>query len=219
MIDIFDIISDRKDIHINIEGEVSSDGYLFNVDQINEISDLLLSNQKDVEFKIFNVKEYRDSEPLRIDRFGGMYSSAYTYERAISCVEFQIDVHITNRLYNKFDGPIRDFIDYFTRGAIVCTTAGMGDFTLDSHEEYMSRPSDEVSITTSLLDYMYSWEEDNNEWSGIGSYPLRDRINRTHDADGDTAVFASRLMGIPNGMAVEYDPGDIIGRPVRGGSF
>jgi hypothetical protein len=232
MIDIFDIIDGQKVVHINIEGEVSSDGLFFDIEYINELTSLLLDNQKDVEFKIFDVKEYKDSEPLRIDRFG-MYGAGFQYERAISNIEFRIDVRITNRLNRKIDESMQDFIDFFTKGAIVYNNkkynrmddlvqgfvdyaTGANTFTVDAQEEYMSSPLDD-----GLLSYMYSWEEDNNEWSGIGSYPLREYRERHHDADGDaaTAVFASRLMGIPNGMEYQIDPGEIIGRPVRGGRF
>lgn len=215
MIDIFDIINNQKVVHINIEGEVSSDGLFFDIEYINELTSLLLDNQKDVDFKIFDVKEYKDSEPLRIDRFG-MYGTGFQYERAISNIEFRIDVCITNRLNRKIDESMQDFIDFFTKGTIVYNTnKTLPSFMVDAHEDYMSSPLDD-----GLLSYMYSWEEDNNEWSGIGSYP-REHRERHHDADGDghTAVFASRLMGIPNGMQLQIDPGDIIGRPVRGGSF
>ena len=64
MIDIFDIIDNQKVVHINIEGEVSSDGLFFDIEYINELTSLLLDNQKDVDFKIFDVKEYKDSEVL-----------------------------------------------------------------------------------------------------------------------------------------------------------
>ena len=213
MIDIFDIIDNQKVVHINMEGEVSSDGLFFDIEYINELTSLLLDNQKDVDFKIFNVKEYKDSEPLRIDRFG--MHGGFQYERAISNIEFRIDVYITNRLNRKIDKSMQDFIDFFTKGAIVYNTnKTLPSFTVDAHEEYMSSPLDD-----GLLSYMYSWEEDNNEWSGIGSYPLREYRERHHDADGDTAVFASRLMGIPSGRQPQIDPGDLIGRPVRGGSF
>lgn len=215
MIDIFDIIDNQKVVHINMEGEVSSDGLFFDIEYINELTSLLLDNQKDVDFKIFNVKEYKDSEPLRIDRFG-MYGTGFQYERTISNIEFRIDAYITNRLNRKIDESMQDFIDFFTKGAIVYNTnKKLPSFMVDAHEDYMSSPLDD-----GLLSYMYSWEEDNNEWSGIGSYP-REYGERHHDADGDghTAVFASRLMGIPNGMQFQMDPGDIIGRPVRGGSF
>ena len=216
MIDIFDIIDNQKVVRINIEGEVSSDGLFFDIEYINELTSLLLDNQKDVDFKIFDVKEYKDSEPLRIDRFG-MYGTGFQYERAISNIEFRIDVYITNRLNRKIDKSMQDFIDFFTKGAIVYNTnKTLPSFMVDAHEDYMSSPLDD-----GLLSCMYSWEEDNNEWSGIGSYPLREYRERHHDADGDghTAVFASRLMGIPNGMQYQIDPGDIIGRPVRGGNF
>lgn len=218
MIDIFDIMDNQKVVHINIEGEVSSDGLFFDIEYINELTSLLLDNQKDVEFKIFDVKEYKDSEPLHIDRFG-MYGAGFQYERAISNIEFRIDVYITNSLNRKIDESMQDFIDFFTKGAIRYVTNKMPNvLTIDSHEEYMSSPLDD-----GLLSYMYSWEEDNNEWNGIGSYPLREYRERHHDADGDAvAVFASRLMGIPNGMEYQIDPGELIGRPVRpvrGGRF
>jgi len=234
MIDIFDIIDNQKVVHINIEGEVSSDGLFFDIEYINELTSLLLDNQKDVDFIMFDVKEYKDSEPLRIDRFGMLYGG-FQYESAISNIEFHIDVFITNRLNRKIDESMQDFIDFFTKGAIVYNNkkynrmddlaqgfvdyaTGSNTFTVDAQEEYMSSPLDD-----GLLSYMYSWEEDNNEWSGIGSYPLREYRERHHDADGDaTAIFASRLMGIPNGMEYQIDPGELIGRPVRpvrGGRF
>lgn len=221
MIDIFDIIDNQKVVHINIEGEVSSDGLFFDIEYINELTDLLLDNQQDVDFKIFDIKEYKDSEPIHINRFG-IYGSAYQLETPVSNIEFRIDVRITNRLNRKIDESTQDFIDFFTRGAISYKQEKSVElFTIDSREEYMSRPIEDARINVSPLDYMYSWEEDNNEWSGIGSYPLREYRERHHDADGDaaTAVFASRLMGIPNGMQPQIDSGDLIGRPVRGGNF
>lgn len=221
MIDIFDIIGNQKTVHINIKGEVSSDGLFFDIEYINELTNLLLDNQQDVDFKIFDIKEYKDAEPIHIDRFG-TYGSTYQYERTISNIEFHIDVHITNRLNKKIDESMQDFIDFFTKGAIVYNpNRTLPSFMVDAHEDYMSSPLDD-----GLLSYMYSWEEDNNEWSGIGSYPLE----RHHDADGDISVFtssvtipASRLMGM-SGMPLQIDPGyiipgDIIDRPVRGGNF
>ena len=214
MIDIFDIMDNQKVVHINIEGEVSSDGLFFDIEYINELTSLLLDNQQDVDFKIFDVKEYKDSEPVRIDRFG-MYGAGLQYERAISNIEFHINVYITNRLNRKIDESMQDFIDFFTKGAIVYNpNKKFPSLMVDAHEEYMSSPLDD-----GLLSYMDPWERNNNEWNGIGSYPLREYRERHHDADGDTAVFASRLMGIPNGMQPQIDPGYIIGRPVRGGNF
>lgn len=220
MIDIFDIMDNQKVVRINIEGEVSSDGLFFDIEYINELTSLLLDNQQDVDFKIFDVKEYKDSEPTHIDRFG-IYGSGFQHERAISNIEFHIDVRITNKLNRKIDESMQDFIDFFTKGAIIYNNKkyiGNNTFTVDAREEYMSNVSNEISTNISALDYMYSWEEDYNEWSGIGSYP-REHRERHHDADGDRAVFASRFMGIPNGMQPQIDPGDIIGRPVRGGRF
>lgn len=228
MIDIFDIMDNQKVVHINIEGEVSSDGLFFDIEYINELTSLLLDNQQDVEFKIFDVKEYKDSEPLRIDRFG-MYGAGFQYERAISNIEFRIDVYITNRLNRKIDGSMQDFIDFFTKGAIIYNnkkynrtdeliqnsedyTVRLNAFTVDAQEEYMSSVLDGTGSDISALYYL---EEDNNEWNGIGSHPLEGH----HDIDGDRAVYASRFIGIPNGMQPQIDPGDIIGRPVIGGRF
>ena len=58
MIDIFDIIDNQKVIHINIEGEVSSDGLFFDIEYINELTSLLLDNQKDVDFKILRAMQF-----------------------------------------------------------------------------------------------------------------------------------------------------------------
>lgn len=229
MIDIFDIMDNQKVVHINIEGEVSSDGLFFDIEYINELTSLLLDNQQDVDFKIFDVKEYKDSEPLHIDRFG-MYGTGFQYERSISNIEFHIDVRITNRLNRKIDESMQDFIGFFTKGAVVYNnkkynrmddllqgfvdySIGANTFTVDAREEYMSSPLDD-----GLLSYMDPWERNNNEWSGIGSYPLREYRERHHDADGDAAVYAFRLMG-PNDMQSQIDPGDLIGRPVIGGNF
>jgi hypothetical protein len=185
MIDIFDIIENQKTIHIDIEGEVSSDGLFYDLEYINELANLLLDNQQDVEFKIFNVKEYRDSEPLQIDRFG-MYGAGYQYKSNVSCIEFRIDVYITNKLNKNIDESMQDFIDFFTKGAISYKQDKTVElFTIDPHEEYMSRPVESARINVSPLDYMYySWGESYNEWSGIGSHP--------HDADGD-AVYAAEF--------------------------
>lgn len=213
MIDIFDIMENQKVVHINIEGEVSSDGLFFDIEYINELTSLLLDNQKDVDFKIFDVKEYKDSEPLHIDRFG-MYGTGFQYERSISNIEFRINVYITNKLNRKIDESMQDFIDFFTKGTVVYNpNKKLPSFMTDIHEDYMSSPLDD-----GLLSYMDPWERNNNEWSGIGSYPLREYRERHHDADGDAAVYAFRLMG-PNDMQSQIDPGDLIGRPVIGGNF
>ncbi len=183
MIDIFEIMDTQKTIHINIEGEVSTDGLLYDIEFINELTSLLLDNQNDVEFKIFNVKEYRDTESVSLNHFG-VYGSAY--EPTVKTIEFTIDVKITNGLYNKFDEGIIDFIDFFTKGSITYPSKTTELFTIDPHEEYMSRPVTDSRVNVSALDYMYSWENDNNEWD-IGSHPM---LDRTHDADGD-AMYAS----------------------------
>lgn len=228
MVDIFDIMDNQKVVHINIEGEVSSDGLFFDIEYINELTSLLLDNQKEVEFKIFDVKEYKDSEPLRINRFD-IYDTGSQYERLISNIEFRIDVYITNKLNRKIDESMQEFIDFFTKGAIIYNnkkhnrtdeliqdsedyTVRLNAFTVDAQEEYMSSVLDGTSSDISALYYL---EEDNNEWNGIGSHPLEGH----HDIDGDRAVYASRFIGIPNGMHFQLDPGYIIGRPVRGGNF
>lgn len=185
MIDIFDIIDGQKAVRINIEGEVSSDGLFFDIEYINELSSLLLDNQKDVDFKIFDVKEYRDSEPLRIDRFG-IYGG-FQYESAISNIEFRIDVYITNRLNRKIDESMQDFIDFFTKGAISYKQDKSVElFSIDSREEYMSRPVESARINVSPLDYGFNDFE--YDW-GIGSHPT---LDREHDADGD-AVYAAEF--------------------------
>lgn len=186
MIDIFDIIDGQKVVRINIEGEVSSDGLFFDIEYINELTSLLLDNQKDVDFKIFDVKEYKDSEPLHIDRFG-IYGSAYQLERPVSNIEFRIDVRITNRLNRKIDESIQDFINFFTKGAISYKQEKSAElFMIDSREEYMSRPVVSARIDVSPLDYGFNDFE--YDW-GIGSHPA---LDRTHDADGD-AVFAAEF--------------------------
>jgi hypothetical protein len=186
MIDIFDIIENQKTIHIDIEGEVSSDGLFYDLEYINELANLLLDNQQDVEFKIFNVKEYRDSEPIQIDRFG-MYGAGFQYERSVSCIEFRIDVYITNKLNKKIDESMQDFIDFFTKGAISYKQDKSVElFTIDSREEYMSRPVESARINVSPLDYGFNDFE--YDW-GIGSHPT---LDREHDADGD-AVYAAEF--------------------------
>jgi hypothetical protein len=208
-------MENQKVVHINIEGEVSSDGLFFDIEYINELTSLLLDNQKDVDFKIFDVKEYKDSEPLRLDRFG-MYGSGFSYETTISNIEFRIDVYITNKLNRKIDESMQDFIDFFTKGAIrydkksnrmddllqrfVDYSTGANTFTVDAREEYMSSPLDEVRSNISALDYMYSWEEDNNEW-GFGSHPQL----RNYDADGD-AIYAADFSRPVS--AAEFRPTD-----------
>jgi hypothetical protein len=185
VIDIFDIIDGQKSVRINIEGEVSSDDLFFDIEYINELSSLLLDNQKDVDFKIFDVKEYRDSEPLRIDRFG-IYGG-FQYESTISNIEFRIDVYITNRLNRKIDESMQDFIDFFTKGAISYKQNKSAElFTIDSREEYMSRPVESARINVSPLDYGFNDFE--YDW-GIGSHPT---LDRGHDADGD-AVYAAEF--------------------------
>lgn len=191
MIDIFDIIENQKTIHIDIEGEVSSDGLFYDLEYINELSNLLLDNQQDVEFKIFNVKEYRDSEPLQIDRFG-MYGAGYQYKSNVSCIEFRIDVYITNRLNRKIDESMQDFIDFFTKGAISYKQDKSVElFTIDSREEYMSRPVESARVNVSPLDYGFNVFEFENDW-GIGSHPA---LDRGHDADGD-AIYAAEFRPI-----------------------
>lgn len=179
MIDIFDIIDGQKVVHINIEGEVSSDGLFFDIEYINELTGLLLDNQQDVDFKIFDVKEYKDSEPLRIDRFD-MYVTSFQYER-ISNIEFRIDVYITNRLNRKIDKSMQDFIDFFTKGSIVYRQdKNVELFAIDSREEYMSRPVESARINVSPLSLDYGLDAYEYDWS-IGSHPQL----RNHDADGD----------------------------------
>ena len=188
MIDIFDIISNQKAVRINIKGEVSSDGLFFDVEYINELANLLLDNQQDVDFKIFDIKEYRDSEPIHIERFG-IHESAYQYERAISNIEFHIDVCITNRLNKKIDESMQDFINFFTKGAVVYKQDRTAElFTIDYREEYMSRPVVSARIDASPLPLDYGFDAYEYDW-GIGSHPA---LDRTHDADGD-AVFAAEF--------------------------
>lgn len=198
MRDIFDIIDNQKSVHINIEGEISTDSVLFDIEYINYLVSIILDNQKDVDFKTFDVKEYKDTEPIT-DRFG-MYGVAY--DNKIQAIEFNIDVVITNRLYNRFDESLIDFIDFYTKGSITYSNKKYMTHSFDPHEEYMSsrlRPVESSGVFVSALDYEtttldYDW--------GIGSYPLPDRIYN-HDADGDGAIFAAVF--------------DSVERPVIGG--
>jgi hypothetical protein len=188
MRDIFDIISDQKTIHINIEGEVSSDSLFYDLEYINELTNLLLDNQNDVEFKIFSVKEYRDTDTLSFNNFNRFGNPVTDYhEPIVKSIEFNIDVLITNRLYNKFDEDMSDFINFFTKGAInYKQDKSVELFTIDSREEYMSRPVESARVNVSPLDYGFNVFEFENDW-GIGSHPA---LDREHDADGDAAYAA-----------------------------
>ncbi len=194
MRDIFDIIDNQKSVHINIEGEISTDSVLFDIEYINDLVSIILDNQKDVDFKTFDVKEYKDTDPIS-DRYG-IYGTAY--ERRVQAIEFDIDVIITNRLYNRFDESLIDFIDFYTKGSIVYSNKKNVTYSFDPHEEYMSsrpRPVESAGVFVSALDYAtttldYDW--------GIGSHPVLDRAH-DHDADGDVAIFAADFSSTRTG--------------------
>ena len=137
MIDIFDIISEQKNVRIHIKGKVYENGLLYDIEYINELVSLILENENDVAFKKFNIEEEKDGPGrLTANRFG-MYGG-YDYH-SYKNIEFDIDVWITNKLNKKIDNHLQDFIDCFTVGAIVCpnTIVGQGSLSFDSHEEYL----------------------------------------------------------------------------------
>lgn len=192
MRDIFDILENRKDIHINIKGEVLSCGLLFSVEYIDELTSLLLDNQQEVVFNTFNVKESRDS-----GTFVSLSSEAV--DRSIS---FHIDVYITNKLYRKIDEAMQDFIDYYTVGAIKChNVTNIGSIVVDNnyYEEFRSAVRPNPDIYVSPLDF---WEE-YNDWD-MGSYPRFNinhdypRLNINHDADGDRVEVQLPSWDAPN---------------------
>jgi hypothetical protein len=116
-----------------------------------------------------------------------MYGAGFQYERSVSCIEFRIDVYITNKLNKKIDESMQDFIDFFTKGAISYKQDKSVElFTIDSREEYMSRPVESARVNVSPLDYGFNVFEFENDW-GIGSHPA---LDREHDADGDAAYAA-----------------------------
>ena len=138
MIDIFDIISEQKNVRIHIKGKVYENGLLYDIEYINELVSFIIENENDVEFKKFNIEEEKDGPGrLTVNRFG-MYGG-YEYH-SYKAIEFDIDVWITNKLNKKIDNHLQDFIDCFTVGAIVCpnTIVGQGSLSFDSHEEYLS---------------------------------------------------------------------------------
>lgn len=141
MIDIFDIISEQKDVRIHIKGKVYESGLLYDIEYINELINLIIENENDVAFKKFNIEEEKDGPGrLTANRFG-MYGG-YEYH-SYKAIEFDIDVYITNKLNKKIDNHLQDFIDFFTVGAIVYPNniiSGQRDLSLsfDSHEEYLS---------------------------------------------------------------------------------
>lgn len=133
MIDIFDIISEQKNVRIHIKGKVYEGGLLYDIEYINELINLIIENENDVAFKKFNIEEEKDGPGrLTVDRFG-MYGG-YEYH-SHNAIEFDIDVYITNKLNKKIDNHLQDFIDFFTVGAIVYPRNLSLSF--DSHEEYL----------------------------------------------------------------------------------
>lgn len=189
MIDLFDIINNRKDRRINIKGEVVENGLLFDTEYINELIELVLANEDEVETTKFKVRE------VVKDRSSIEHPRPYE-ESMIKCIEFEIDMHVTNSFYNKVESHLEDFIDYYTIGSIVYDHyMDEAMITVDTTEEYMSR---NINIESPRVDVVWDdyrrWsetlDESYSDWQ-IGSYPRLEIDDRIHDADGDVVFAAS----------------------------
>lgn len=191
MIDLFDIINNRKDRRINIKGEVIENGLLFDTEYINELIELVLANEDEVESTKFKVRE------VVKDRSSIEHPRPYE-ESMVKCIEFEIDMYVTNSFYNKVESHLEDFIDYYTIGSIIydhCMDEAM--ITVDTTEEYMSRNINTESPRVDVIwDDYRRWsetlDESYSDWQ-IGSHPrLLEIDDHIHDADGDV-VFAAEF--------------------------
>ncbi len=200
MIDIFDIIDKRKDIQIRIEGTVYSDSLFYDSAYINELTSIVLDNQKEVEFITFNITEDKNYEPELIS---ARDLRVRTLRSDDVSIEFDIDIFVTNKLYKMFDEDMIGFINYYTKGAIRydghLREVGI---TTDDYEEYRSRPmrsselarvsidwNDIVNRTVPAYEFDYYGALGSGNWADADRDSLR--IHRTHDADGDGAIFAA----------------------------
>ncbi len=181
MRDIFDILKTRKDKRINIRGEVAQGGLMFDIEHINDLIELVLSNEDEVETKTFEIREYKGQ--AIVSNFG-IYSDAY--EPEVKSIEFEIDINVTSAFYDKLE-YLEDFIDYYTVGAVTYKFEDECMITVDSTEEYMTSArrrmddDDRVSFDWDVLDTLLN----------IRSRPVQDWQMGSHDADGDVMYAAS----------------------------
>ena len=195
MIDLFDIINNRRDRRINIQGIVSElDTSPYTIYEFNDLVDLLLNNKDEIDTTKFDVKQDVNFMPINpLSR--GMYGSGYERieERRIESITFEIDVHTNAQLYNEIYNKHEGFIDYFTTGAFRYDIQDELMITTDSEEEYISARInaviDDLIINRDInrprgMNPIYSWwdEMDRDATYDIGSYPR-------HDADGDVLSF------------------------------
>lgn len=168
MIDIFDIINERRDKRIHITGVVSElRTSPFTTDEINDLIFVLMKYKDEmdtVEFEIQQDVAHISRSPLS----RGIYGAYEPMRETVDAITFNIDVYMNARLYNEIYNRFESFIDYFTIGVV----------------KYDIK--DELMITTDYEAYTW-WNEMDREASyDLGSYP------RTHDADGD-AMFAAQF--------------------------
>ena len=196
MIDIFDIINDRRDRRINIQGIVSElDTSPYTIYELNDLINLLLNNRNEIDTTKLDVKQDVSFMP-RSPLSRGMYGSGYERieELRIESIIFEIDVHMNAQLYNEIYNKHEGFIDYFTVGAFGYDVQDELMITTDFEEEYMSArivPDPEPVSSTIIWDEISSMDEYiGNRLFDIGGRPVI--RYRSHDADGD-AVFAAEF--------------------------
>ena len=195
MIDIFDIMKETKNHHINIEGTVS-DSYVgpFTIGDLTVLIDILRGLTEDeIEIKELRTSSY-DHEDYNSLTGYGIYGNGLRRNPIIATTstDFRIDVLLTQTIYERIYAAFGDFIDYFTVGAIAVDWFKNEweremTITTDPYEEYRSS-SEEVHFDIDIFDS--SFDRDSlyyrgNEDYSLGSYAIN------HDADGDVATLAS----------------------------
>lgn len=142
MIDIFDLLKERKDIHINIEGRIYENTLTYSADYLEEFMSIIEANNDDVEITTYNVKFYPWNNAPSENVDYGLYSISRSSALDNLLAKFKINIHVTQDLYNKLKS-CHDFIDYYTKGAIKIKHRERDFLAIDANHRY---------IRNSLLD-------------------------------------------------------------------
>lgn len=177
MIDIFNIIKTNKTKRINIKGSISeSDIIPFTIGDLDVLVDMISRiDDSKIEIKKLKVDVFDESN-LSNNSFvvpgPGLIGHSY---RVIKTKEFEIDILITEEVYDHIYNAFEDFIDYYSAGVLVSKLKGPeqswleSTITIDSSSlhNYNLYSNEDRSFGISLAE---SWLDDSEPGWQMGSY-------------------------------------------------
>jgi hypothetical protein len=225
MIDIFDVLKDRKDRRIQVQGSVS-ERYLiqYTIGDLNALVEMIIDNSEYIDTIKFNIEENNDSftfdlPPIRGARVVGTVGEFFNervHTDSYKSITFDIDIYTTADIYNKIYSEFEDFIDYFTPGNIIYelgitsdeASIRRNDRFIDNQEDYSVHVNMADILSEDWMDrerpvYAATFSEalDSFDYDTIrGRFTGSElgnsvRLPGDHDADGDAITLEDYLRG------------------------